>query len=98
MTSNSAPVVWLLLALFCAPLLADHPTDLDHLLRQVKESNDRESTIRREREQRFLAAHADRKKLLETESAPPFFGIPSRALATVLLTIASPILFYNLVI
>jgi len=51
----------------CAPPLvfADHPTDLDHLLRQVKQAHVREAAIRKEREQRFLAENADRKALLE---------------------------------
>ena len=51
----------------CAPpqVFADHPTDLDHLLLQVKQANVREAAIRKEREQRFLAENADRKALLE---------------------------------
>jgi biopolymer transport protein ExbB len=46
-------------------VFADHPTDLDHLLLQVKQAHVREATIRKEREQRFLADKADRKALLD---------------------------------
>ncbi len=53
-----------LVALTGLPALADHPTDLDHLLRQVKEANSRDAVVRREREQRFLAQQADREQLL----------------------------------
>ena len=47
------------------PVCADHPTDLDHLLKQVREASSREAGIRKEREQRFLAKQAERDKLLE---------------------------------
>jgi biopolymer transport protein ExbB len=53
------------LSVFTAlPAGADHPTDLDHLLRQVREASSREAAVRKEREQRFLAGQADREKLL----------------------------------
>jgi len=54
-----------LLIFSCLPALADHPTDLDHLLRQVKQANDRESSVRHEREKQFLSEKADRQALLE---------------------------------
>jgi biopolymer transport protein ExbB len=55
-----------LLCLLTPPqVFAEHPTDLDHLLLQVKQAHVREATIRREREQRFLAENADRKALLD---------------------------------
>lgn len=44
---------------------AEHPTHLDQLLRQVQESRQRDDQVRKEREQTFLAAHAEQKKLLE---------------------------------
>ena len=60
---------YLLAALLCLSgsqqVFADHPTDLDHLLQQVKQAHSREASIRQEREQRFLAENADRKALLE---------------------------------
>jgi biopolymer transport protein ExbB len=54
-----------LLAL-CWPLLAlaEHPTHLDRLLRQVQEAQQRDATVRKQREQTFLAAHADQQRLL----------------------------------
>ncbi len=66
MTSNSYRLLgcWLLL-LACVPAIADHPTDLDHLLRQVKQANDRELAVRREREERFLEENADQQAMLE---------------------------------
>jgi biopolymer transport protein ExbB len=45
--------------------LADHPTHLDQLLQQMQQAQQRESIIRHEREQAFLAEHADQKKLLQ---------------------------------
>ena len=53
-----------LLVSFGGQVLADHPTDLDHLLRQVREANTRDAQIRKEREQRFLAEKMDREKML----------------------------------
>jgi biopolymer transport protein ExbB len=53
-----------LLGLGARPAPADHPTDLDHLLRQVKEASSRDAVVRREREQRFLAEHENREQLL----------------------------------
>jgi biopolymer transport protein ExbB len=59
-------LVTMLLCLVATPaVLADHPTDLDHLLLQVKQAHVREAAIREAREQRFLAENADRKALLE---------------------------------
>lgn len=46
-------------------LLAEHPTHLDRLLRQAQEAQQRDATVRREREKTFLAAHTDQKRLLE---------------------------------
>jgi len=46
------------------PAAADHPTPLDHLLRQAQEAQQREAATRRAREARFLAEHADHKRLL----------------------------------
>jgi biopolymer transport protein ExbB len=43
---------------------ADHPTDLDYLLHQVQDARQRDQQIRKQREQQFLAEHADRKALL----------------------------------
>jgi biopolymer transport protein ExbB len=54
---------WLLIA-SSLPALADHPTDLDHLLRQVKQASEREGTVRREREAQFLSEKADRQAML----------------------------------
>jgi biopolymer transport protein ExbB len=45
--------------------LAEHPTHLDRLLRQVQEAQQRDATVRKQREQTFLAAHADQQRLLE---------------------------------
>lgn len=58
----------LLLLALCWPLLsqAEHPTHLDRLLRQVQDAQQHDAAIRREREQTFLAANADQKRLLET--------------------------------
>ena len=53
-----------LAACIALPVCADHPTDLDHLLRQVREANSREAVVRKEREQRFLEEQADREQLL----------------------------------
>lgn len=51
MTLNSLRLFGCWLLIFGSlPALADHPTDLDHLLRQVKQASDRESSVRRERE------------------------------------------------
>ncbi len=56
----------LILAL-CGPLLAlaEHPTHLDRLLRQVQEAQQRDAAVRKQREQTFLAAHGEQKRLLE---------------------------------
>lgn len=64
---NSGRLLWALLLLaICLPARADHPTDLDHLLLQVKEATERERAERRQREQGFLAEKADRAAMLET--------------------------------
>jgi biopolymer transport protein ExbB len=58
------PLVVMLSLLVAAMAAADHPSTLDHMLRQVKEANSREAAVRAEREQRFLHAKADREQLL----------------------------------
>ena len=58
-------LVLLMAALACPFAYADHPTDLDHLLQQVKQAHVRDTVVRREREQRFLAEHADREAMLK---------------------------------
>lgn len=50
--------------LWPGPACADHPTHLDHLLRQAQEAQEREAVARRAREARFVADHADQKRLL----------------------------------
>ena len=66
MTLNSVRLLgcWLLIS-GCLPALADHPTDLDHLLRQVKQASERESSVRREREEQFLSEKVDRQAMLD---------------------------------
>lgn len=51
--------------LFSSVVWAEHPTHLDGLLRQATAAQQREAEVRKQREQIFLAAHADQKKLLE---------------------------------
>ena len=63
MTLMRLLAVWLI-GFAALPALADHPTDLDHLLKQVREAHGREAEVRQEREQRFLAEQADREQLL----------------------------------
>ncbi len=58
------PLVLILSLLVAAMAAADHPSTLDHMLRQVKEANSREAAVRAERERRFLHAKADREQLL----------------------------------
>ncbi|MCW9025651.1 MAG: MotA/TolQ/ExbB proton channel family protein [Gammaproteobacteria bacterium] len=48
-----------------ASVWADHPTHLDHLLRQVEDSQQRDAKVRQQREQTFLSARANQKQLLE---------------------------------
>jgi biopolymer transport protein ExbB len=57
----------ILMLTLCWPLLApaEHPTHLDRLLRQVQEAQQRDAAVRKQREQTFLAEHADQKRLLE---------------------------------
>ena len=67
---NAVRLLMLLSLLLAAPMAAaDHPTKLDHLLRQVQEANSREAAMRAEREQRFLAAKVDREQLLAEQRA-----------------------------
>jgi len=66
MTLNSVRLLGCWLLIFSGlPVMADHPTDLDHLLRQVKQASDRESSVRREREKQFLSEKADRQAMLD---------------------------------
>ena len=44
---------------------ADHPSHLDHLLRQVEEAQQRDTVVRQQREQTFLSARTQQKRLLE---------------------------------
>lgn len=57
-------VLFLVCMMVAGSPAADHPTDLDHLLRQVREANGRDAAVRAEREKRFLDEKADRQKLL----------------------------------
>lgn len=50
---------------FPALLLAEHPTHLDHLLLQAQQAQQHDQTVRKKREQRFLAEQSEQKKLLE---------------------------------
>ena len=66
MTLNSLRLLGCcLLICSCLPALADHPTDLDYLLRQVKQASDRESSVRREREKQFLSEKTNRQAMLD---------------------------------
>ena len=58
------PLLVMCSLLVAAMAAADHPSTLDHMLRQVKEANSREAALRAEREQGFLHAKADREQLL----------------------------------
>lgn len=62
---KSRALILLVGLLWSVMALAEHPTHLDQLLRQVQEAQQRDAAIRQEREQTFLAAHADQKQLLE---------------------------------
>ncbi|MGB5717053.1 MAG: MotA/TolQ/ExbB proton channel family protein [Gammaproteobacteria bacterium] len=57
--------LFLLLAIYGALASAEHPSSLDHLLRQVEDAHKEDARIRKEREQRFLAVNADQKTLLQ---------------------------------
>jgi len=57
--------LFLLLVIHCTPTFADHPSSLDHLLRQVEDAHRQDAQIRNEREQRFLSANKNQKELLE---------------------------------
>ena len=59
------PGLFLLLATHGMPTLADHPSSLDHLLRQVEDAHRQDAQVRKEREQRFLSAHDNQKALLK---------------------------------
>ena len=59
------PALFLLLATPGMPALADHPSSLDHLLRQVEDAHREDARIRQERGQRFLSAHENQKTLLK---------------------------------
>ena len=80
MTLNSLRLLGCWLLIFGGlPALADHPTDLDHLLRQVKQASDRESSVRREREKQFLSEKTDRQAMLDGGRQQPHgtVGTPS---------------------
>ena len=63
---NRLPVaLLLLLALHGTLARAEHPSSLDHLLRQVEDAHQQDARIRKEREQRFLSANEDQKALLQ---------------------------------
>lgn len=62
--AGGALLVTLLTLLFSTPLWAEHPTHLDGLLHQAEDARAREDALRKQREQAFLAAHADQKALL----------------------------------
>jgi len=57
--------LFLLLVMHGTLATADHPTSLDHLLRQAEDAHRQDAQIRKEREQRFLLANQDQKALLE---------------------------------
>jgi biopolymer transport protein ExbB len=45
--------------------MADHPSSLDYLLRQVEDAHQEDARVRQAREQRFLSANENRKVMLE---------------------------------
>lgn len=56
---------WALAIISCSPSIAAEQTDtLNQLLRKVQDVEQQETAVRQQREKRFLAARADRKKLL----------------------------------
>ena len=57
--------LFLLLAVYGALAGAEHPSSLDHLLRQVEDAHKQDARIRKEREQRFLSANENQKTLLQ---------------------------------
>jgi biopolymer transport protein ExbB len=57
--------VLLLLAMHGAVSNADHPSSLDHLLRQVEDAHQQDARIRKQREQRFLSENENQKALLQ---------------------------------
>jgi len=58
-------LLFLLLASHGILAVANHPTSLDNLLRQVEQAHRQDAQIRKQREQRFLAAHEKQKTLLQ---------------------------------
>jgi biopolymer transport protein ExbB len=66
MAMNSLKVaLFLLLALHGVLASAEHPSSLDHLLRQVEDAHKQDARIRKERQQRFLSANENQKALLQ---------------------------------
>jgi len=66
----SRSILLLMIAIAWPTLLCAEPANhLDQLLLQVQKSQREEAATRHEREQRFLAAHADQKKLLAATKA-----------------------------
>ena len=57
--------LFLLFVIHCTPTFADHPSSLDHLLRQVEDAHRQDAQIRNKREQRFLSANKNQKALLK---------------------------------
>ena len=57
--------LFLLLVVHGAFAVAEHATNLDHLLRQVEDAHEQDARVRKQREQRFLAANKDQRALLE---------------------------------
>lgn len=55
----------LVLAVPGAVVRADHPSSLDHLLRQVELAHEQDARVRQEREQRFMQAREEQQNLLE---------------------------------
>ena len=58
-------VLSLLLILPAGFAMADHPSNLDYLLRQVEDAHQEDARVRKEREQRFLSANEQQKALLK---------------------------------
>ena len=58
-------VLSLLLLLPAGFAMADHPSSLDYLLRQVEDAHQEDARVRKEREQRFLSANEQQKALLK---------------------------------
>jgi len=58
-------VLCLLLLIHGSFVMADHPSSLDHLLRQVEDAHQEDARVRQAREQRFLSANENQKAMLE---------------------------------